>query len=94
MACQGCKPENKCAYSELRACAIEKGVDNCGLCQEYPCGLIASAFEISENLYPQVARVCEPNEMDMLKKAFFSKRQNLDRLHFEMKEKKYCLEAP
>lgn len=36
MACHGCKPENKCAYVELCTCVITKGLENCGLCNEYP----------------------------------------------------------
>ena len=31
MACLGCRPENKCAYLEVRTCAYEKGIENCGL---------------------------------------------------------------
>ena len=81
MACFGCRPENKCAYWELRACAQEKGIDNCGLCQGHPCELINAAFEKSEKLRSHAARVCIPEEMDTLDKAFFSKKQNLDRIH-------------
>ena len=28
MECSGCKPENHCAYPEVRDCAAEKKVDN------------------------------------------------------------------
>ncbi len=83
MACHGCKPENKCAYSELRACTYERGVGNCGLCHEYPCGLILDAFEKSDKLHSHASRVCTPKEMGVIRKAFFFKRQNLDRIHFE-----------
>jgi hypothetical protein len=56
IACYGCKPENNCAYSEVRACAYGKGVENCGLCNEYPCGQLLAVFEKSEEL-------TEPREM-------------------------------
>ncbi|HXE98534.1 MAG TPA: DUF3795 domain-containing protein [Dongiaceae bacterium] len=83
MACSGCSPENNCAYSEVRACAYEKGIDNCGLCQVYPCKLLNVVFEKSEKLRSQAARFCTPEEMDAFHKAFFSKRQNLDQIHFD-----------
>jgi hypothetical protein len=88
MACFGCRPENKCAYSELRACAREREIDNCGLCKGYPCELINAAFEKSEKLRSHAARVCTPGEMDALHKAFFSKRQNLDQMRFGKDEDK------
>jgi len=88
LACFGCKPENKCAYSELRACAREKGTDNCGLCAAYPCKLINAGFEKSEKLRSYATRVCTLEEMDTLHKAFFSKKQNLDQMHHDMNEGK------
>jgi hypothetical protein len=87
MACYGCKPENKCAYPELRACASEKTFEKCGLCHEYPCELITAAAEASEKLHSRVTNVCTYGEIETLKKAFFSKRQNLDRIHSDMNEK-------
>jgi hypothetical protein len=83
MACSGCSPENNCAYSEVRACAYEKGIENCGLCQVYPCKLLNAVFEKSEKLRSHAARFFTPKEMDAFHKAFFSKRQNLDRVHFD-----------
>ncbi|WP_298272967.1 DUF3795 domain-containing protein [Geobacter sp.] len=83
MACYGCKPENNCAYSEVRACACGKGIKNCGLCQVYPCELLHAVFEKSEKLRSHAVRFCTPKEMDALHKAFFCKRQNLDRVHFD-----------
>ena len=88
LTCSGCRPENKCAYPELRACAREKEIDNCGLCKVYPCELINAAFEKSEKLRSHAARVCKPGEMDALHKAFFSKRQTLDQMRFEKDEDK------
>jgi hypothetical protein len=84
MVCFGCKPENNtCAYAELRACAHKKGVENCGLCRGYPCAMLNAALDKSERLLSRSTTVCTPKEMDMLNKAFFSKRQNLERIHFE-----------
>jgi hypothetical protein len=88
MACFGCRPENKCAYLEVRTCAHKKGIQNCGLCQVYPCELISAVFEKSERLSFLAARICTPEEMDKLHNAFFSKRQNLDQIHLEKQENK------
>jgi hypothetical protein len=81
LTCLGCKPEIKCAYSELRACAGEKGIDNCGFCVSYPCKLVNAAFEKTERLRSRAASVCTSEEMDALDKAFFSKRKNLGQTH-------------
>ena len=83
LACFGCKPGNRCAYPELRTCAHEKGIGNCGLCDKYPCELINDAFERTEELRSRAIRICIPQEMDTLSKAFFSKKENLDRIHRE-----------
>ncbi len=88
MACYGCKPENKCAYSEIRTCANERDFDNCGLCDAYPCGLTNTALERSEELRSRATVVCTPMEMETLRKAFFSKRQNLDEIHLRTKKER------
>ncbi len=74
--------ENQCAYKEIRACAHEKGADNCGLCQAYPCEKLNSLFHITEELRSHASQVCTEAEMDALTKAFFSKQENLDHIHF------------
>lgn len=81
LACSGCRPENNCANSEVRSCAYEKGIENCGLCQVYPCELLEAVFEKSEDLRSHTSHLCSPEEMDALHKAFCCKRQNLDRVH-------------
>jgi hypothetical protein len=88
LSCFGCKQNNECAYSELCACAREKGVDNCGLCDSYPCKLINTVFEKSEKLRSHATQVCTPEEMEALDKAFFSKRGNLDQIHNRINERK------
>jgi hypothetical protein len=80
LACIGCRPENRCAYPEIRACAQGQEIENCGQCPEYPCGLLNTVFEKSGKLRSHAALICNPKEMDALQKAFFSKRENLDRM--------------
>ena len=88
MICSECVPENDCAYSELRACVYGKGIENCGLCESYPCERVNSAFDKSKKLRSRAALVCTTEEMEVLQKAFFSKRENLDKMHIEKYEKK------
>ena len=86
MACEGCLPENKCAYIDLRSCPNLKSCENCGLCIEYPCKLIKRAFE-SEKLEIQAQKVCTQEEMEILRKAFFSKKEYFDHIHQKFQEK-------
>jgi hypothetical protein len=87
LACYGCKPDNDCAYRELRDCADNRGVASCGLCAEYPCTLVQTAFDRSEELHSRLAGVCTLREIGILEKAFSSKRQNLDQIHREIEER-------
>ena len=88
MACHGCKPENKCAYVDLCKCVITKGLKNCGFCDEYPCKLINIVFDKSERLKSKAITVCNQEELDLLYKAFFSKKENIDLIHQKHKERK------
>jgi hypothetical protein len=81
MACQGCKPENKCAYTELRACISTKMHANCGLCDDYPCTLINSVLENSKKLKDRVNNICTQEEKEILQKAFLSKKEYFDRIY-------------
>ena len=81
MACQGCRPENKCAYAEFLDCVSAKGHENCGWCDDYPCTLIKNAFDKSEKLKALAKKVCTQKEMETLKNAFFLKKEYFDRIH-------------
>lgn len=87
LACHGCMPENKCAHTELRACVRAKDFENCGLCQEYPCRLISIAFDKSEKLKSHAKRICTKEEVEILHKAFFSKKEYFDRIHRKNRKK-------
>lgn len=88
MACYGCIPENNCAYVKLRTCVGEKRVENCGFCNEYPCELINTAFDQSEKLRSHASRVCTQEEMGMLYRAFFSKKEYFDKIYKKHKDSK------
>lgn len=78
MVCHGCLPENQCAYTELRSCVATKSFKNCGVCDEYPCNLINKAFDKSGKLKSYANEVCSQDELDLLHKAFFSKKEYFD----------------
>ena len=86
LACYGCGLDSRCAYPELRACAYKKNLENCGLCNEYPCEMMMEAFVETERLKPLAMCKCTSEEMDILNKAFFHKKQVLDQIHNENKK--------
>ncbi len=88
LVCKGCSPEVKCAYPELRNCAYEKRLSNCGLCDNYPCELVSAAYERTKRLTSNARSVCNREEMDILNKAFFNKKQTLDQIHNQTKNNK------
>jgi hypothetical protein len=81
LKCSGCREDNICAYKELRDCAFKKDLNNCGMCKEYPCGLVKAAFEKTEHAFRSCKNLCSEEEMDSLIKAFRYKKTNLDRTH-------------
>ena len=87
MACHGCIPGNNCAYSDLCTCVIARAHKNCGFCDEYPCNLLNRVFDKSEKLKSLAATVCTQEEMDMLYKAFFSKKEYFDGIHQKHRKK-------
>ena len=47
--CMGCKSEglyfNHCNACEIRACATEKSIPNCGHCSDYACAKLTYIFK-------------------------------------------------
>ncbi len=47
--CLSCQDErvlfHHCTVCEMRKCAVERNLANCGLCADYPCEIIAKFFE-------------------------------------------------
>jgi len=78
--CYGCLSSNWCRY-QIRECAQEKDVDSCGECKDYPCRKILTAVEKTETFSENIKRDCQGSDFDRLQKAFFEKKQNLDRSH-------------
>lgn len=86
LVCYGCSPDVECAYPQLHNCAEGKKISNCGLCNNYPCKLVNTAFERT-NRSESVARgVCNVVEMNILNKAFFHKKRTLDKIYNRTKK--------
>ena len=78
IACRGCATATWCRYG-IRECAVQRGVDHCGHCHDYPCDNLSRAWEAT-GAWARVCReVCSPEEYARLDRAFFQKKANLDR---------------
>ncbi len=77
ISCTGCKPENWCRYKIIN-CVEKKGIANCGCCEQYPCETILECFEVTESFAPGCRASYTEEEYEMLRKAFFCKKANLD----------------
>ncbi len=81
MVCYGCVTVKKCIYDDIRKCAKEKGIANCGFCPDYPCGKIETVFSQTETYAKLCKKICSKEEYECLRKAFFSKKQKLDKVN-------------
>ncbi len=88
LKCSGCAAGNKCSYQALRDCAFGKGLDNCGLCPDYPCATANAAFDKTENLFRSFKNLCSEEELNTLEQAFRFKKSNLDRVNKFFSNKK------
>jgi len=83
LTCPGCSSRTWCDRMYVRECVLEKGVENCGKCGNYPCEKVLKAFEQTESFAKRIKEKCSKEEYECLRKAFFSKRENLDRVNRE-----------
>ena len=44
MICNGCASLEHCHYNDIRECAKDKEISNCGKCNDYPCDKINGVF--------------------------------------------------
>ncbi|MBN1288740.1 MAG: DUF3795 domain-containing protein [Actinobacteria bacterium] len=74
--CRGCTPSSPCAHG-VRQCADEKGLENCGHCPDYPCGLVIQMFEKAAG-HEKLCMEQWGRHYPDFKDAFFNKKRNLD----------------
>lgn len=75
--CTGCGCRPSCSFMIL-PCQKEKGVTDCKKCGEYRCELIEKMLVGSYEKEKMLRSVCESEEeVQMLKRAFYEKKENL-----------------
>ncbi|HEY9060571.1 MAG TPA: DUF3795 domain-containing protein [Pseudobacteroides sp.] len=75
--CTGCKPKNWCRYQIIQ-CVSSRKIANCGQCELYPCEKISETFRKTMIFEPNCRKTCKNEEHEIMKKAFFEKKKNLD----------------
>lgn len=85
ISCGGCGPNNWCRYNVIQ-CAAARKVATCGDCAEYPCDLIRACFEATQAFEPHCRKACADAEYEALRRAFYEKRENLDRIQRQRAE--------
>ena len=80
MTCHGCDIVSICGLG-IKECVLEKGVENCGKCPDYPCEKMLEIFENNK----READICRKNlsaeDFEIFQKAFFSKKERLDNIN-------------
>ena len=78
MKCRGCQDVEKCEYG-VKECCIERKIENCGKCIDYPCSKIENAFEITEINVEKFKKILSKVEYEIFRKAFFLKKEYLEK---------------
>ena len=82
MTCRGCSSVNRCTLG-IRECALEKGIENCGKCNDYPCEKILKIFKENNLLADNCKELLSEKDNECFQKAFFDKKERLDRIYKE-----------
>ena len=78
MVCHGCSPAKKCPFG-MAQCASEKKLNHCGECDDYPCPILKARFDLIPELSERSKGVCTQEQYDLVYKAFWQKKENLDK---------------
>ena len=87
IACHGCSSASWCRYA-IRKCVLDKGINNCGECHDYPCDILLKTFERTELYAKDCRQKISEEDYEGFQRAFFSKRENLDRANKEYRSQK------
>lgn len=83
--CGGCKTVTWCRYNDIRMCAIDRQLNNCGECGQYPCNKINLVFKKTALYARECQGIFTKEDFTILSKAFFTKKQNLDLINQNLK---------
>ena len=82
LTCYGCASVSHCDLG-MKDCVLERGIDNCGQCHEYPCARLLDIFENNK----KEAGICKSQfsskDFQIFQEAFFSKKERLDKINKE-----------
>lgn len=81
MICHGCASLEKCHYNDIRRCAKNRDINNCGECTQYVCDKINVVFEKTAAYALQCKATCSASDYEQLNNAFFLKKGRLDAIH-------------
>lgn len=70
------REENWCRYRVVKCC-VDRGIETCADCREYPCDNMKECFEVTRSFMPKCREVCTDEEFQQLYAAFFEKEKNL-----------------
>ncbi len=87
MICHGCSRDKACQYG-VAQCASGKSLQHCGECSEYPCAVLKSRFDVVPKLSEEWKNVCTKEEYELIHKAFWQKKENLDKARDEYLSRK------
>jgi hypothetical protein len=90
LTCNGCASITHCDLG-IKDCVLEKHIENCGQCPEYPCTRLLAIFEQNK----KEKEICQARffarDYQIFLGAFFSKKERLDKInekYFAKKKKK------
>jgi len=82
LTCYGCASVSHCDLG-IKDCVLEKGIENCGECLEYPCARLLDIFENNEKEESICKVSFSAKDYQIFQKAFFSKKERLDEINKE-----------
>jgi len=91
--CDGCLAENNGDIQKIdpdckiRACVIEKGLENCAYCKEYPCEMLKEKFVFREEVEKKFGRPIPEKDYETFVKPYESK-EVLDAIQARVKNPK------
>lgn len=67
--CDGCTAKTgrifkSCINCEIKKCAIDKGLENCGYCNDYPCSNLLKHFEHDPGSKVRLEAIRQENQLD------------------------------
>jgi hypothetical protein len=84
--CLGCRKEMACSNG-INDCEYLKTIMNCGECDIFPCEKINTVFEKTDTIDKTCKDKCSEIEYNVLRKAFFIKRQILEEINRKHRNK-------